>query len=179
MIGIYGSITLNLLNMTKKKTRRCDMNFLMLHGHIFTERVHVHVKKNLIHSGGPHLTLVTSVQPQATLHSFWLRPRSYFLHHKTSDSFTSSYVDIYWYWDYFFFLKRTRKRTHIAKTESSLQNLLHNSVSQLNDTITQPLFLLLNLLEKHGDSYFSTSHCPLLCWCPDVYVPHAMLLILI
>lgn len=116
-------------------------------------------KKILIHSGGPHLTLVTSVQPQATLHSFWLRPRSYFLHLKTSDSFTSFYVDIYWFWDFFFF-KRTRKRTHTVKTESSLQNLLHDSVSQLNDTITQPLLLLLKLLEKHGISYFFTSHCP-------------------
>lgn len=136
-------------------------------------------KRFQIYPGGPHLTLVTSVQPQATLHSFWLRPGSYFLHLKTSDSFTSSYVDIYWFWDVFFFLERTRKRTHKAKTKSSLQNLLHDSVIQLNDTITQVLLLLLKLLEKHSDSYFSTSHCPLLCWCPDVYVPHTMLLILL
>lgn len=136
-------------------------------------------KRFQIYPGGPHLTLVTSVQPQATLHSFWLRPSSYFLHLKTSDSFTGSYVDtVFIGFEIIFFLKRKRKRTHIAKTESSLQNLLHDSVIQLNETIMQLLLLLVKLLEKHGDSYFFTSYCPLLCWCPDVYVPHTTLVIL-
>lgn len=118
-------------------------------------------KRFQICPGGPHLTLVTSVQLQATLHSFWLRPHRYFLHLKTSDSFTSSYVDIYWG---VFFEKDEKKDSY--------------SVIQLNDIITQHLLLLLKLLEKHGDSYFSTSQCPLLCWCPDYYVPHTTFLIL-